>query len=591
MKAKIHHRRLWKFLWRYLRRRKRVLAVMIALLLLSTGLTVIQPIFYQQVIDLVALDGVTSADTFRQVLLLLGAGLLCGALHLTTHETASRLLGWTEVRMMREVYGDTFAHVQRLSTRFHVNAFAGATARKIGRGVDSLETVLDRMWFNFIPLVVLTIALTGALSWYAPMIGVAMLVGIIIYSSIAIALSLYLAKFHIWTDEQDTIVTAGVVDTITGNAVVKAFANEEVEDVRHRALVDEWGRRQWKTWKIGTLCTWIQFMLITVVEGVVLFLAALLWYRGQYTPGGFLLVLAYVGKLWGYMFDIGQNVRNYLRAASHAEEMIDLIGTEREVADAPYAKELAVPKGAVEFRDVTFAYDSNKRSIFDGFACAIAPGEKVALVGHSGGGKSTFVKLLLRLYDVQKGAIVIDGQNIAGVTQDSLRRNVALVPQDPILFHRTILENIAYGKPGASREEIARAAKLAHAHEFIERLPQGYDTLVGERGVKLSGGERQRVAIARAILADSRILVLDEATSSLDSISESYIQDALETLMKGRTTIVIAHRLATIKKVDRILVVEKGRIVEQGSHAELLTKENGIYRQLYEMQAGGFLGE
>ena len=587
----IHHRRLWKFLWRYLRRRWPVLCVMIALLLVSTALTVVQPLFYQQVVDLIALEGNRDAASLRQLLMLLAAGLICGALHLTTHEAASRLLGWTEVRVMREVYGDVFGHVQRLSTRFHVNAFAGATARKISRGVDSLEVVLDRTWFNFIPLAVLTVALTATLGWYAPVIGVAMLIGIVVYTVAAIALSLYQAKFHIWTDEQDTHIMAGLVDTITGNAVVKAFANEDVEEIRHRALVDEWSKRQWKTWKVGTLCTWLQFMLIMVVEGAVLILAAWLWYKGQFTPGGFLLVLAYVGKLWGYMFDIGQNVRNYLRAASHAEEMIDLVGTEREVADKPHATELRITAGSVELRDVTFAYDQQKRPVFDGFSSTVAPGEKVALVGHSGGGKSTFVKLLLRLYDVQKGSILIDGQNIANVTQDSLRKSIALVPQDPVLFHRSIAENIAYAKPGASREEIESAARLAHAHEFIDRLPNKYDTLVGERGVKLSGGERQRIAIARAILADAPILVLDEATSSLDSLSESYIQQALATLMEGRTTIVIAHRLATIKQVDRILVVEKGKIIEQGSHAELVKSDKGLYRRLYDMQAGGFLGE
>jgi ATP-binding cassette subfamily B protein len=386
-------------------------------------------------------------------------------------------------------------------------------------------------------------------------------------------------------------VTAGVVDSITANAVVKAFSSEHREIERHALQVDEWSRRQWKTWKIGTVMTWMQFMLITMIEGSLLLLSAYLWYVGEFTAGDFIVVTAYVGRLWGYMFDIGNNVRTYLRAAAHAEEMIELLGTPQDVADAPDAKAIIVSKGEVVLDRVTFAYEQQPNPVFKDFSCVIRPGEKIALVGHSGGGKSTFVKLLLRLYDLTGGRILIDNQDIAQVTQESLRSSISLVPQDPILFHRSIAENIRYARSSATDAEVERAAKLAHAHEFIERLPRRYDTLVGERGVKLSGGERQRVAIARAILADRPILVLDEATSSLDSISESYIQEALAFLMEGRTTIVIAHRLSTIKRVDRILVVEHGSVIEEGTHDELLKRDGGTYRQLYEMQAGGFLGE
>jgi ATP-binding cassette subfamily B protein len=591
MKSAIHHRRLWTFLWRYLRRRWPVLAVMVILMLTSTALTIVQPFFYKQVVDLLASEPDRTRATLMHLVMLLLGGLACAAGHLTTHETASRLLGWAEVRVTREIYGDVFAHVQRLSTRFHVNAFAGATSRKMSRGVDSVEVVINRVWFNFLPLIVLTIGLSIAMWWVAPLIGLVMVLGIILYAIVAIVLNLLHARYHRKVDEQDTRVMASLVDAITANATVKAFAAEGAEDERHREGVRELSRHQWNAWKMGTVTTWIQFMLITVIEGAVLLLAAWLWYRGDFTPGGFLLVTAYVGRLWGYLFDIGNNVREYLRAASHSEEMVELMQMRMDITDAPHAIELKIPKGAVELRDVTFTYDRQKRAVFDRFSCVIRPGEKVALVGHSGGGKSTFVKLLLRLYDLDSGAILIDGQNIAGVTQESLRRKIALVPQDPVLFHRSIAENITYARPDAPREAIERAAKLAHAHEFIEKLPSGYDTLVGERGVKLSGGERQRVAIARAILADCPILILDEATSSLDSLSESYIQDALEKLMQGRTTIVIAHRLSTIKKVDRILVVEKGKIIEQGSHAELLKNAGGLYKQLYDMQAGGFLGE
>jgi len=286
---------------------------------------------------------------------------------------------------------------------------------------------------------------------------------------------------------------------------------------------------------------------------------------------------------------VGQQMRHLQEAASDMLDVVEFSKQDFEVKDKKNAKELIVKKGEAFFNNITFQYGEHLSPLFSNFSVKIKKGEKVALVGHSGSGKSTFIKIFQRLYDVQKGEILIDNQNISDVTIESLRSSIVLVPQEPILFHRSLAENIAYGNINASKEEIIKASKVAHAHEFISKLPQGYDTLVGERGVKLSGGERQRVAIARAVLASGSILVLDEATSSLDSESEKYIQDALETIMEGRTTIVVAHRLSTIKKVDRILVFEEGKIIEEGSHKKLLQKEGGVYKKLFEMQVGGFI--
>jgi ATP-binding cassette subfamily B protein len=249
------------------------------------------------------------------------------------------------------------------------------------------------------------------------------------------------------------------------------------------------------------------------------------------------------------------------------------------------AHPIRIGSGGIAFENVTFHYGSHREALYRDFSVSIQPGERVGLVGHSGSGKTTFVKLIQRLYDVNGGQILIDGQDISKAKQASLRSQIAIVQQEPILFHRSLAENIAYGRPGASQAEIERAAKLASAHDFIERLPKGYSTLVGERGVKLSGGERQRVAIARAFLADAPILILDEATSSLDSESEVLIQKAMERLMQGRTTLVIAHRLSTVKSLDRLLVFDRGRIVEEGKHATLVRKDKGIYRRLFERQA------
>ena len=302
----------------------------------------------------------------------------------------------------------------------------------------------------------------------------------------------------------------------------------------------------------------------------------------------FVLVQVYLIQLISQLWDFGKTIRHIYRSLADAEEMVAILNTPYDVQDISTAKSIKVKKGEIEFRRVEFSFNKT-RKVLRKIDLKIRAGEKVALIGPSGAGKSTIVKLLLRLHDIESGAIFIDGQNIHAATQESLRANLSLVPQDPILFHRTLFENICYGKPEATKKEVERAAKLAHCDDFIELLPEGYDTYVGERGIKLSGGERQRVAIARAILKNAPILILDEATSSLDSHSEALIQSALKNLMKGKTVIVIAHRLSTIRTMDRIVVVDGGRIKEEGTHESLLRKPRSLYARLWKLQAGGFL--
>jgi ATP-binding cassette subfamily B protein len=279
------------------------------------------------------------------------------------------------------------------------------------------------------------------------------------------------------------------------------------------------------------------------------------------------------------------HVRNLQRAVNDMEELVAMESHPLGVDDRPGATQMRIGSGEIRFENVTFHYAGHDTPLYEDFNVTISAGEKIGLVGYSGSGKTTFVKLIQRLYDVNKGRILIDGQDIAHVTQSSLRAEIAIVQQEPILFHRSISENIAYARPSASMAEIVAAAKLANAHDFIERLPKGYQTLVGERGVKLSGGERQRVALARAFLADAPVLILDEATSSLDSESEALIQEAMERLMEGRTAIVIAHRLSTVRSMDRLLVFDRGTIAEEGTHGALVQREDGIYRRLFERQA------
>jgi ATP-binding cassette subfamily B protein len=304
------------------------------------------------------------------------------------------------------------------------------------------------------------------------------------------------------------------------------------------------------------------------------------------------LIFSYTSSIASQLFTFSNNaLRNFNRSFGDANDMIDILNTPSEVSDPPMPEIKRIKSGGIAFNNVTFAHDGADDALFDGLNVDIKPGEKVGLVGHSGSGKTTFTRLLLRFSDIDDGEILIDGQNIANITQGDLRSSIAYVPQEPLLFHRTIRENIAYGNPDATVEQIEKAAEQANSHSFIVDLPAGYETLVGERGVKLSGGQRQRVAIARAILKDAPILVLDEATSSLDSESEALIQDALWKLMEGRTAIVVAHRLSTIQHMDRIIVLENGEIIEQGSHQQLLEKKHGIYAKLWQRQSGGFIEE
>ncbi|MBU0576939.1 ATP-binding cassette domain-containing protein [Patescibacteria group bacterium] len=341
-------------------------------------------------------------------------------------------------------------------------------------------------------------------------------------------------------------------------------------------------------WNIGQIADSVQGLMMIGLEFAVFYIAIKAWQQGLFTIGDFVWIQTYLIEIFLSIWRFGRTVRDVYRNLADAEEMTEVLHTEHEIRDPKSEKQLSVVRGQIQFQDVTFGYDESS-NVIDDLSFKIKSGQKVALVGPSGGGKTTITKLLLRLFDIQKGKILVDGQDIKKVTQDSLRSQISLVPQDPILFHRTLMENIRYGRRDASDKEVIAAAKLANCHDFIMSFPKKYDTFVGERGIKLSGGERQRVAIARAILANAPILILDEATSSLDSASEALIQGALENLVKDKTTLVIAHRLSTIMKMDRIIVFQGGKIVEDGSHADLVHYKTGLYKKLWDLQVGGYL--
>jgi ATP-binding cassette subfamily B protein len=444
----------------------------------------------------------------------------------------------------------------------------------------------DTILMALLPSLVMLIGSTVlfAVSW--PMMGLIVASGSLAYIGLTVGLSLgYVAPAARLGNAWDTKLGGSLADAVSCNAVVKAFGAEAREDQRFAKVVAKWHARTRRTWVRGTINGTTQGATLLVMRAAIIGFTLFLWSSGQASAGDITFVLTSFFLLQGYLRDIGQHIRNLQRSVNDMEELVDMQAQPHGVADRPGAGPIRIGTGGIEFENVTFHYGSHLMPLYRDFSVSIRPGERVGLVGHSGSGKTTFVKLIQRLYDVNKGRILIDGQDIAQAKQASLRSQIAIVQQEPILFHRSLAENIAYGRPGASQAEIEHAAKLASAHDFIVSLPKGYSTLVGERGVKLSGGERQRVAIARAFLADTPILILDEATSSLDSESEVLIQQAMERLMTGRTTLVIAHRLSTVRALDRLLVFDRGKVVEEGRHEALVRKENGIYRRLFERQA------
>jgi len=456
----------------------------------------------------------------------------------------------------------------------------------------ALDMLNDTLLVALLPAVSVLAGSAVVLGLRWPVMGALLAVGSVLYITLAATLSVrWVAPASQLSNRWDTKVGGALADAISCNAVVKSFGAEGREDQILHHVLGKWANRTRRTWVRGTKSGTIQGAALLVLRTCVTSLAVWLWWTGRASPGDVATVLTAYFIVLGYLRDIGYHIANLQRAVNEMEELVGLHGQSLGIDDAPHAATIKIRAGEVRFEDVAFRYGAHARPLFNAFSLTIRAGERVGLVGHSGSGKTTFVKLIQRLHDVTGGRILIDDQDISRVKQASLRAQIAIVAQEPILFHRSLAENIAYGKPSATLAEIEQAAWLANAHDFIARLPKGYATLVGERGVKLSGGERQRVAIARAFLADAPILILDEATASLDSESEALIQEAMERLMTGRTVIIIAHRLSTVRALDRILVFEQGRIIEEGPHNALLGLSGGTYRRLFERQAMGLLPE
>jgi ATP-binding cassette subfamily B protein len=558
--------------------------VVVALALLIAGklVNITVPLLYKQAVDALSGTGTAGAVIAVPVGVILAYG-LARVMAQGFNQLRDGVFAKVAQRAVRRIALSAFRHIHSLSLRFHLERRTGGLARAIERGIAGIEFLLSFMLFNVIPTL-FEIIVVSAILWrlYNWQFAAVTLATIVVYIAFTFVVTDWRLRFRREMNERNTEANTKSVDSLLNYETVKYFANEEHEAQRYDRALQAYERAAVKS---ETTLALLNIGQGTIIAGGligIMLLAGQGVAAGTMTVGDFVLVNTYLIQLYQPLNFLGMVYRNIKQSLTDLEQMMSLLKIQPEVEDRPGAPALAVKRGMVAFRHVDFRYDP-RREILRDVDFTVAPGASVAIVGPSGAGKSTIARLLFRFYDVTDGAIEIDGQDIRDVTQDSLRRAIGVVPQDTVLFNDTIYYNIAYGRPGASRAEIEEAARLAHIHNFIAALPDGYETMVGERGLKLSGGEKQRVAIARVILKAPKILIFDEATSALDTKTEREIQASLAEVAAGHTTLAIAHRLSTVVDADQILVLDQGRIVERGTHRELLARGD-VYAEMWARQ-------
>ena len=566
---------LWAYKWRVLF----ALICLIGAKVANVGV----PLVLKQLID-----GLTITPAHPATLLALPASILIayGLLRLsTTIFTELREFFFAKVtqRAVRTIALKVFRHLHALSLRFHLNRQTGGITRDIERGTRGISSLVSYTLFSILPtLVEITLVLGYLMAQYDKWFSIITVVALVTYISFTVLVTEWRTHFRRTMNELDSKANTKAIDSLLNYETVKYFGNEEYEAQRYDEGLKRFETAAVKSQTSLTLLNSGQSMIIATAVTLILWRATLGVIDGSMTLGDLVLVNSFMIQLYIPLNFLGVIYREIKQSLADMEKMFVLLDQHREVADKPAAPALALQQAELQFSHVDFSYESNRQILFD-VDFTIAAGTTTAVVGHSGSGKSTLARLLFRFYDVNAGVISIDGQDIRNVTQTSLRSAIGIVPQDTVLFNDSIAYNIAYGRPGASQEEIIAAARAAYIHDFILSLPDGYETAVGERGLKLSGGEKQRVAIARTLLKNPAILIFDEATSALDSKAEQAIQTQLKEIARNRTTLVIAHRLSTIADAQQILVMDHGRIVERGNHAQLLAAQ-GAYAQMWERQ-------
>lgn len=557
----------------------RVAAALVALAAAKVA-NIYVPLIYRDAVDLLSPGGAAAAVLPIGLLLAYGGARI---LTVAFAELREALFAKVVQRAMRQAALRTFRHIHGLSLRYHLERRTGGLSRVIERGIKGIEFLLDFMLFNIVPTLVEILLVCGVLwglfdVWYA-LVTLVSITGYIVFTMLVTE---WRIKFRREMNDRDTEANTKAIDSLLNYETVKYFGNEDHEARRFDAAMRAYER--------AAVHSTVSLSALNVGQGVIIAtgLVAVMFMAGQgvvaktMTVGDFVLVNTYLIQLYLPLNFLGFVYRNIRQSLIDMAGMFRLLDVEQEVVDRPDAKDLVVTAGEVRFDDVSFGYDA-RRPILKNVSFVVPPGKTVAIVGPSGAGKSTISRILYRFYDVIDGRVLIDGQDIRGVRQHSLREAIGIVPQDTVLFNDTIYYNIAYGRPGAAREEVEEAARLARIHGFVAELPDGYGSMVGERGLKLSGGEKQRVAIARTILKRPRILLFDEATSALDSHTEQEIQRSLDEVSADRTTLIIAHRLSTVVHADEILVLQQGRIVERGTHEKLLAAK-GSYAKLWQTQ-------
>ncbi|MGE3535230.1 MAG: ABC transporter ATP-binding protein [Parachlamydiales bacterium] len=577
---------LTKFIWGFVRKQRWTFTVILLLSLSWTFEMLFWPFFLRKMVDILThfdMDRISAWPSLKVLL-------MWGAAAWIFMEFSFRLRDFLQARVYPRQEADIrmamFDHVQRHSPKYFNEHFSGSLANKIGDMVLTSSLMLRDVLMLFIPCAfscIMTIVIFSEMNRF-----LALIVGIwlVIHFTLCWLFTIKCAHYAYVHGEARSSLVGKIVDSLTNNFVVNLFFRFRFEKdyVSYYQSVEEKANRRARLYsaKMFTALSSAFIVEIFTLTWFIMFY----WSEGKISTGEVVQLFYTIWNLSMVVWFVADRAPEFFQSLGIAKQALCIMQDPQDLIDPPHAVDLSIKKGEIIFENVSFRY--GEKNIFQNKNLQIKAGEKVGLVGYSGAGKSTFVNLILRFFSLEAGRILIDGQDIASVTLESLRNAIALIPQDPILFHRSLEDNIRYGRVDASESQVIESAKLAHCDEFIKKCPAGYRTLVGERGTKLSGGEKQRIAIARAMLLKAPILILDEATSALDSVTEKYIQDSLEKLMANRTTIVVAHRLSTLSKMDRILVFDQGKVIEQGSHLELLSKK-GHYAHMWQMQAGGFL--